>query len=137
MLKNDSEAIIVQCKQWKVFTVGVKEIRELLGIMVAEGANRAIFVTSGLYTREAKRFAAGKPLELIDGEALSRLIAPIDRANQNIKEAADVREANAGAPACPVCQTAMVVRTAKRGANAGAQFWGCPKYPRCKGTRQI
>ena len=29
----------------------------------------------------------------------------------------------------------MVVRTAKRGANAGNLFWGCLTYPSCKGTR--
>lgn len=29
----------------------------------------------------------------------------------------------------------MMVRVAKRGPNAGNQFWGCTKYPTCKGTR--
>lgn len=29
----------------------------------------------------------------------------------------------------------MQLRTARRGANAGGQFWGCIQYPRCKGTR--
>jgi restriction system protein len=29
----------------------------------------------------------------------------------------------------------MVLRTAKRGADAGSEFWGCTKYPACKGTR--
>jgi restriction system protein len=38
-------------------------------------------------------------------------------------------------PSCPLCSTPMVVRTARRGANAGSQFWGCPNYPRCRGIR--
>lgn len=25
--------------------------------------------------------------------------------------------------------------TAKKGANAGSQFWGCPEYPACHATR--
>lgn len=29
----------------------------------------------------------------------------------------------------------MVLRTARRGRNAGGSFWGCRRYPRCKGTR--
>lgn len=33
---------------------------------------------------------------------------------------------------CPRCGSAMVVRTAKRGSNAGNQFWGCSAYPRCR-----
>jgi hypothetical protein len=41
------------------------------------------------------------------------------------------------APACPRCASAMVIRAAKRGAKAGSRFWGCPSYPRCRGTREI
>ena len=37
-------------------------------------------------------------------------------------------------PACPQCGTAMALRTAKSGKNAGSQFWGCTAYPECKGT---
>lgn len=38
-------------------------------------------------------------------------------------------------PSCPVCSSEMVLREAKKGANAGKTFWGCSGYPRCKGTR--
>ncbi|MDZ4300868.1 MAG: hypothetical protein U1C13_04375 [Pseudomonas sp.] len=30
----------------------------------------------------------------------------------------------------------MVKRPARRGANAGGEFWGCSHYPKCRGTRQ-
>ena len=36
--------------------------------------------------------------------------------------------------ACPVCGQRMALREAKRGPNAGSQFWGCTRYPLCKGT---
>ena len=39
-------------------------------------------------------------------------------------------------PPCPKCGSPIVLRTAKRGPNAGTQFWGCPNYPRCRGIRQ-
>lgn len=32
---------------------------------------------------------------------------------------------------CPKCGAVMVLRTAKRGPNAGDQFWGCRNYPKC------
>jgi len=38
---------------------------------------------------------------------------------------------------CPKCNSPMVRRTARKGPNAGGQFWGCIRYPRCKGTRNI
>jgi Topoisomerase DNA binding C4 zinc finger len=37
--------------------------------------------------------------------------------------------------ACPACGGPMVMRTAKKGANAGSQFWGCKAFPLCKGAR--
>lgn len=37
--------------------------------------------------------------------------------------------------ACPICGASMVRRTARKGKRAGSQFWGCSKYPSCKGTR--
>jgi predicted RNA-binding Zn-ribbon protein involved in translation (DUF1610 family) len=33
---------------------------------------------------------------------------------------------------CPKCGSALVVRTAKSGINAGSQFYGCSKFPRCR-----
>jgi restriction system protein len=35
---------------------------------------------------------------------------------------------------CPACGAEMVLRTAKKGAKTGNQFWGCSKYPVCKKT---
>ena len=38
---------------------------------------------------------------------------------------------------CPMCGSRMVLRTARRGRNAGRQFYGCFRYPNCTGTRDI
>jgi hypothetical protein len=38
---------------------------------------------------------------------------------------------------CPSCGARMVMRTARRGAGAGRKFWGCSKYPACKGTQEV
>ena len=44
----------------------------------------------------------------------------------------------AHATACPLCTKPMVRRTAKRGAHAGGEFWGCTGYhPACRGTRPL
>lgn len=36
---------------------------------------------------------------------------------------------------CPRCGSAMMLRTARRGRNSGGRFFGCTRYPLCKGTR--
>ncbi len=35
---------------------------------------------------------------------------------------------------CPKCGSSMILRTAKRGLNAGGKFYGCSRYPKCKAT---
>ena len=40
-------------------------------------------------------------------------------------------------PACPVCGQPMVQRIARKGPHANQPFWGCSRYPDCKGTRAV
>jgi ssDNA-binding Zn-finger/Zn-ribbon topoisomerase 1 len=40
-------------------------------------------------------------------------------------------------PHCPKCGSEMILRTAKRGDNQGGKFWGCSKYPECRGIVNI
>lgn len=35
---------------------------------------------------------------------------------------------------CPECGSVMILRTAKKGQNAGGKFYGCSRYPKCKAT---
>ena len=46
-------------------------------------------------------------------------------------------ESGEGAPACPLCGSPMRLRTARTGVNAGRQFWGCSKYPACRGAISV
>jgi len=41
------------------------------------------------------------------------------------------------APACRQCGQPMVLRSARQGPQAGAQFWGCSAYPACKSTQPL
>lgn len=54
------------------------------------------------------------------------------------KRRIEVRDAQSDtdAPNCPDCGKPMRIRQAKAGQRAGASFWGCRDYPRCKGTRE-
>jgi ATP-dependent DNA helicase RecQ len=42
-----------------------------------------------------------------------------------------------GTPVCPKCGSVMKLRTARRGSNAGGQFWGCSTFPECRGIVAI
>jgi restriction system protein len=137
-LLREGERTLVQCKRWKVFKVGVKPIREFYGVMMSERVDRGIFVSSGVYTNEALRFAEGKPLELIDGAQFAAMAKDFQAhalgksstsADQMLPDSVPER------PLCPTCGGEMVLRRAKAGKNAGQEFWGCCTFPRCRGTR--
>lgn len=40
-----------------------------------------------------------------------------------------------GSSGCPICGSPMRRRTARRGSRRGNKFWGCTRFPTCRGTR--
>lgn len=137
-LRRAGEITLAQCKRWKVFKVGVKPIREFFGVMASERADRGIFISSGIYTNEALRFAEGKPLELIDGAQFAEMAksfqahALTSQVSSTVKSLPDMTPSR---PDCPVCGKTMILRRAKTGKNTGQEFWGCSGFPQCRGTR--
>lgn len=63
---------IVQCKKCAA-PVGEPVVRDLFGTLHAAGASKGILITTSSFTAAAKRFAQGKPIELIDGTAFHAL----------------------------------------------------------------
>lgn len=148
VLRRGPEKWLVQCKHWKKYRVSVTTVRELQGVVSVERAQGGILVTSGTFTRDARRFAEKSLVELIDGEALVQLIG--DLKNQTLAngtfrpELAQPRQPatqskTEQAPPCPQCGAVMVLHTAKRGANPGSQFWGCSQFAakNCRGKRPV
>ncbi len=159
VLSRGSDRDFVQCKQWKARQVGVTTVCELYGVMAARGAAGGHVVASGVFTDEVRRFAEGREIELIGGDRLTALIgeqsasveAPGARGSsvggahptrldtglhrydgQNVHEESSQRT---DSPTCPQCGSLMVLRTARKGSNAGSSFWGCPQFPKCQVTR--
>jgi len=143
VLQKGREKFLVQCKHWRAFNVGVDVVRELYGVMAASGATGGYVVTSGKFTQPAVDFAAGRNIELLDGSLLQAFLrdsnATVTSARntshtETLRQASGERTSNL---ACPSCGKPMIRRTAKRGANAGSDFWGCTDYPNCRHTRPI
>lgn len=134
-LTKDGEIFLAQCKQWRAYKVSVNIVRELLGVMAAQGAAGGFVVTSGVFTAEAQAFAKGLNIELIDGVALAEMIDQALATGQTIKTASTPEPALV--PVCPLCRSAMVKRTARQGVNVGKDFWGCTTFPKCRGVRAI
>lgn len=134
VLKRAGEETLVQCKRWKEWQVGVEKVRELYGVMASRGSTSGILVTSGFFTKPARRFAEGKSLKLIEGPMLAQLVAGIQA--KAAPAVLKVTDAPSDSAVCPLCGSAMTLRTAKKGPQAGSRFWGCSRFPACKGTRK-
>jgi len=61
------EKWVVQCKRWRG-AVGEPVVREFFGTMHHEKAVRGVLVTTGTFTNQARDWAKGKPLSLVDGQ---------------------------------------------------------------------
>lgn len=144
ILKKGGRLTLVQCKQWKTAAVGVKVVREMYGILHDQKADEVIIITTGGFTADAEAFAKGKPIKLIDGGLLWEMVKQVqggaNAAPAAMPEPPPFRHhaaVESAAPECPKCGGEMVQRTAKTGATAGALFWGCSRYPRCRGSVSI
>ena len=116
----------VQCKAWHAYVVGIKPVRELFGVMAADGVAKGYFVGTGTFTADALAFATGRPLRLVTGAELLEKLNALDPA---VREAL-FEEVTAGdytTPTCPSCDEKMVRRKGK----GDEEFWGCRNFPKC------
>ncbi len=156
---SHGQRLLIQCKHWKSSKVGVKIVREMLGVLAKEQAAKVVIVATGTYTQEAIKFAQGQPIELIDGPSLLKRIGSFDNAHQTTSNAPTtpaIKKLPTQAPtrsgpstskltplpkkvpvtaSCPRCGSPLVQRTAKRGSNSGNTFTGCSAFPTCRYTR--
>ena len=73
-----------------------------------------------------------KPLTDADKAVKAAHIARIEQTYKTKQTDSRNSESGTETKACPRCGKALVLRTAKKGPNAGNQFWGCSGYPDCK-----
>ena len=129
--KPDQVMNIVQCKAWAK-PVGIKPMRELLGVIVASKAPRGTFVSLSGFHPDAEAFARTNRIFPMDGNAL--LEGMLKRPAQEQLHLLNVAtEGEYMTPTCASCGVKMVQR--KRKADQSA-FWGCVNYPRCKTVLQ-
>jgi len=134
VLSKDAECYLVQCKQWRATKVGVAVVRELYGVMAAEGAAGGFVVTSGSFTEEAVAFASGRNIQLLAGSELKQLLASAKSVADSVRSSPEMDAPAKLTSVCPRCGSEMKVRRAKKGSSAGSSFLGCSRYPACRGT---
>ncbi|WP_440975279.1 restriction endonuclease [Pseudoxanthomonas winnipegensis] len=141
ILRKDGRRTLVQCKQWKRQQIGVSVVREMAGLLAHHHAHAVKIVCVGSYTKDAERFAQGKPIELMGGAQLLEMIRAVQRDAASLPSARTRSEpvlvTSEPAPipiapaTCPRCGSDLVQRINRR---TGEHFLGCRQFPKCRGT---
>lgn len=125
ILESATERFVVQCKHWRKWTVGVRQIREFLGTLTDTRIPKGIFITLAGFTNEAKQLAEKHGIKILDEADIIVMLAEsgVMYSKEISGLLSDERKF------CPKCENEMVLRTAR---VKGNQFWGCSSYPRCR-----
>jgi restriction system protein len=117
-IRRARQELLVQCKRWQSWTVGVDEVRKLAGTLMREGlrGDAGMFVTLSGFTESAIAEAAKLGIELVDNRELVRRIEKV-RATEP----------------CPICATPMLLDRSQHG------WWlRCPGWANgCAGKRDL
>lgn len=96
---------------------------------------------AGGYIRHIKSFTK----EILSQQEVSELTAKIQagrlkpsfKTNRDHVKNLETRHTPDAPKSCFKCGSAMVLRKAKTGANAGKQFLGCSQFPKCRSIQNI
>jgi restriction system protein len=89
-------------------------------------------ITAGQFAEEAQKFVHGLNIKIFDGTHLHKMIRESEKGST--KSEADTLQTSNIDPECPKCGKSMVRRVAKKGKQAGIEFWGCSGFPVCRQT---
>lgn len=125
VIGSPSENVVVQCKHWRKWMVGVRQIREFLGTLTDSKISKGIFITLSGYTADAKKLAEKHGIQILNESDVIEMLE-----ESGLLYAKEISEIFSDSRKfCPKCENEMVLRTAR---STGNQFWGCSRYPRCK-----
>ncbi len=115
----------IQCKKYITSKVSVGDVRNFAGALTDKlSRGKGIFITTNIFTTEAEKYAEDKPIELVDGDGLLRLVKLADKENEIIEN----KETNI----CPICGNKLREINGKF-----SKFMGCTNYPKCRFTKKI
>jgi restriction system protein len=115
-LTHGASRMIVQCKRWQSWLVGVDDIRGFAGTLLREGVrgSSGFFVTLSDFSQQARTEAEMTGITLIDGGDLH---SRVERARRP--------------EPCPICQAAMILSRSSRG------WWFRCNAVGCQGKRDL
>lgn len=128
IVKKGEKTHYIQCKKYINRVVTLSDMRDFYGAIVDKLNNaNAYFVTTNIFTLDAKRFASERPIRLINGY---ELVSIIKKYNVEIPLRPEINRDPV--KFCNKCDSRMKIVEGKYGI-----FWGCTNFPKCKNTQKM
>ena len=134
----------------------VKTIESLLGLDDQQIHSVVVFVGDSTFKTELPenvihgagyiRFIKSKNKAIISDSEVEKIISKIENGRltpsfkthrEHVKHVKNIVSEKKKSNACPKCGSPMVIRETKKGPYKGEQFWGCTKYPQCRGIVNV
>lgn len=77
VMRKSANLYLVQCRYWQNRKLGLREAKNLFSLMHAKQASGVFLLTTGIFTNEARHYAAGSPINLVDGIELVELLGKV------------------------------------------------------------
>ena len=141
VLTRGQDQFLVDCKPWRTLAVGPAPVRELIALLRSREAAGGFVVSSGEFTDEARRLAAGHPVQLIDGQVLRELLNTREEKTQPVVVRREGPFLDTTLPPsawrlraqpCPLCGGAM-----EEAERQGRRVLACVHHPLCEGVREV
>ncbi len=126
VLKKDSIKYVVQAKRWKDDKVGVEAVQQVVGAIGYYSADKALVITSSLFTKNAKQLAKSNNVELWDRNKLITFLSEV-KGCELVKKITKKEFKVENDLLCPQCGNGLVLKNGKNGL-----FVGCTGYPNCR-----
>lgn len=134
----------------------VKTLESLLGLNEQQIHSVIVFVGDSTFKTEMPenvtygkdyiRFIKSKTHPIITEKEVKEIVSKIELAKfkpsfkthrEHVKHVKRIISEKQSSKICPKCGSRMIVRETKKGQNKGKKFWGCTKFPKCRGILNL
>ena len=77
VMRKGANLYLVQCRYWQNRKLGKREVKNLFSLMHDKQASGVFLLTTGIFTNEARHYAANRPINLVDGIELVELMGKV------------------------------------------------------------
>lgn len=77
VMRKSANLYLVQCRYWQNKKLTIREVKNLFFHMHEKQASGVILLTTGIFTNQARHYALGKPVSLVDGIDLIDLLGKV------------------------------------------------------------